>query len=584
LWVEDYKNIKRQGFNFSPRFHCEYDDIKKELTIDENNDYISDFFGENINVTAIIGENGSGKSSILELLFNKYDDVTLKKGLFFIYFDKDAEEDKKLIFLGVNETKINNSKYKIEMQSKMKTLQSTKTVYFSNILNENDLFLPTFIIDTHHTHSVNISTTYRLSQMKLIETSSIRNSVTSFDKIYRSYRIQQILNALILIKNKAIYIPFNLPTSITLRNIDFRDYLATIENKFENRHYRKILKILNNNNTDEGLFKNYLSVNLIISLMLENINSPFKEELLIKIFESKLNTNDLNNFYENVKTYVCENEWYIDREYMRSVNIRKFFDLADVLRSQVNSFTLDEASNKFETKLIINDTNFSFLETYEKLIQQSEYFWDISFNSGLSSGEENYLYQFSRFYQLSKGFKNNPYVNLKIGSQEVKNIIFLIDEGEDTLHPRWQKNYIKYLTKFFKDNFEQNIHIIVTSHSSFIVSDFPKDNILFMKDGKENIGVHKQTFGANIHTLLSDSFFMEDGLIGEFAKDKIQEVIDFLNEKESPIKDANSAKKIIDIIGEPFLRNQLRKMYNQKFSNKVEIDKRINELKKGHPS
>lgn len=24
LWVEDYKNIKRQGFNFSPKFRCEF--------------------------------------------------------------------------------------------------------------------------------------------------------------------------------------------------------------------------------------------------------------------------------------------------------------------------------------------------------------------------------------------------------------------------------------------------------------------------------------------------------------------------------------------------------------------------------
>jgi hypothetical protein len=48
LWVEDYKNIHQQGFNFSPRFHCEYNDETKELTIDENDDYIPDFFGKNI--------------------------------------------------------------------------------------------------------------------------------------------------------------------------------------------------------------------------------------------------------------------------------------------------------------------------------------------------------------------------------------------------------------------------------------------------------------------------------------------------------------------------------------------------------
>lgn len=37
LYVEDYKNIQKQGFNFSSRFTCKYDEVKKELIIDENN-------------------------------------------------------------------------------------------------------------------------------------------------------------------------------------------------------------------------------------------------------------------------------------------------------------------------------------------------------------------------------------------------------------------------------------------------------------------------------------------------------------------------------------------------------------------
>ena len=28
LWVEKYKNIEKQGFNFSPRFECTKEDVK----------------------------------------------------------------------------------------------------------------------------------------------------------------------------------------------------------------------------------------------------------------------------------------------------------------------------------------------------------------------------------------------------------------------------------------------------------------------------------------------------------------------------------------------------------------------------
>ena len=68
LYIEDYKNIKNQEFNFSSKFTCKYDEVKKTLQIDEKNNHIENFFGENINITAIVGENGSGKSSVLEVI------------------------------------------------------------------------------------------------------------------------------------------------------------------------------------------------------------------------------------------------------------------------------------------------------------------------------------------------------------------------------------------------------------------------------------------------------------------------------------------------------------------------------------
>ena len=49
----------------------------------------------------------------------------------------------------------------------------------------------------------------------------------------------------------------------------------------------------------------------------------------------------------------------------------------------------------------------------------------------------------------------------------------------------------------------------------------------------------QKSFGANIHDLLADSFFIGDGLIGDFAKEKINETIEEL-------KKDGTYKKIYD--------------------------------------
>ena len=93
LWVEDYKNIHKQGFNFSPRFRFYYDENTKELNIVDKNKtgefYPKNFFGGNVNVTAIVGENGSGKSSLIIFLMKEIFNKSSSK--FFIIIEEEGK-------------------------------------------------------------------------------------------------------------------------------------------------------------------------------------------------------------------------------------------------------------------------------------------------------------------------------------------------------------------------------------------------------------------------------------------------------------------------------------------------------------
>lgn len=90
----------------------------------------------------------------------------------------------------------------------------------------------------------------------------------------------------------------------------------------------------------------------------------------------------------------------------------------------------------------------------------------------------------------------------------------------------------------------------------------------------------QHTFGANIHSLYADAFFLRDkgGAMGEFAKRTIKEVIHELN-KKAP-ENAKYLKTIIDIVGEPLIKNQLLDMFLDKFPEyRIEsIDDRISFL------
>ena len=505
LWVEEYKNIRNQGFNFSPRFECEFDG--KNLTITKNEDYVS-IFPDNINITAIVGENGSGKSNILEMLFtnNIIDDCK------FFYIVAVQEKDKET-------TKVIAYNFDDTMSIYSEELELDKTYKLSDFNNEEKL-IDKFSTLFYSTYPYIDNMSNQNSNIKNAENLAILEKET-----YLSYKLKSIEYAISMIKNNAKFEKlFDLPEKIIIR-----------VKEYKKPEFCKKLK-------PSDTFIDKVKIAIICEIYKTRKREVDKETInyskgLNTVFNKIIKMSVLGPITSNIKNFIKE----VDRKYNISMKIN------------------------------IDDIKDTFVNTYQKMVNyelNSEIdlnILDFSWYPNLSTGQETYLFQFANFYNAMK--KDDDIHN---------NCIILVDEGECTLHPNWQKKYINYLSNFLKDNFpNKNIHLILSSHSPFILSDLPKENVIFLKNGKQDNPDIEQTFGANIHTLLSHGFFMENGLMGEFAKSKINEAIDNLHGKSQSLSQ-KQIKSIIDSIGEPFLQIKLEQMYKEKFG----LDDEIEELEK----
>ena len=140
----------------------------------------------------------------------------------------------------------------------------------------------------------------------------------------------------------------------------------------------------------------------------------------------------------------------------------------------------------------------------------------------------------------------------------------MIDEADLTYHPEWQRQFISILTAFLPKVYQAplQMQVVLSTHSPIILSDIPKENIMYLEEGHE-----KETFGQNIHTIFADSFTLKKtSTIGQFASKKIKAASDFFDPQKPDNTGADlnieQVKAIIDIIGEELVKRNLISKYN----------------------
>ena len=179
--------------------------------------------------------------------------------------------------------------------------------------------------------------------------------------------------------------------------------------------------------------------------------------------------------------------------------------------------------------------------------------------SRMSSGERQFLYTCSTFiYHILNLLSVQDSRRVRY-----RNMNLVLDEVEICFHPEYQRQFvfklIDLLTKLRLTRW-CSINILIATHSPFILSDIPQQNILYLENGAcANSQVNVNPYAANVNDILHQSFFLKDAFMGEFSLRRIGKLvseIDAFNSKKKA-RSVEELKEEIELVGDKFLSQQL---------------------------
>lgn len=543
IWLVAMIEEKKDSYeviNFLPNIKVNHIEENKFSVVEEPN-YIKIPYAEGIDVlTAIVGENGVGKTSLIN------DILSLNDKTNFVFCQR---IDSKNIYKQIGKLDLIFDEKNINFDDKIFEASRLDIVKFSTsieVSEPNDLIRQ----KEYGFQSSNLSVTESLQGNKLVEVNllDMTNQILFFDEIVkRNPKLFQKIDSLLNFREKKIVISDVVHLDNTFRTLFAYFYLKgvdedNIEYFLSKEPYIGIpdkLKL-------EIKSHLWLLGDLEDDLGSEKIESELFLELkkLSPVNLIELLRNDLSRFnYNGISREEMEKciDWS-DRLLNYSGKIKDtLFNVADyenVFLKYEGLFAFSESRlrERFNSfiDIITEMSEFSnaFLQyCYSQISNAIQISWE-----GVSSGEAALLRLLGRLFSKSNvglSIQQGDSIR-KRGIPYFESYLLLFDEVDLGLHPEWQRKWVNTVLPIIGELFRSMpVQIIMTTHSPIMLSDiYSEDVIMLQKDSSGKRVIDREglrTFGQNIHELYRSSFFLESAR-GEYAMTQINETISTLYE------------------------------------------------------
>ena len=245
---------------------------------------------------------------------------------------------------------------------------------------------------------------------------------------------------------------------------------------------------------------------------------------------------DVYSFAEEVQDHDRESQWE------NTIDLNQLAVRWHGKAIKENGVATDRLQNAIQINAILPPP---FFETRINLHETNDPETKIAFET-LSSGERQQAYAISSLLYHLDNLNSVSDDRNSQGRIAYRNVNIILEEIELYFHPELQQQFVKFLLDGIAQmslSAIEGINIMIVTHSPYVLSDIPHNNVLALK--KEACNAQKidlKTFGANIHDILKNSFFLSGGSMGCFAQWEVGHIAACLKVHEWAMqKDTNTS-------------------------------------------